>query len=261
MSLGNAIKGLVRRLFAAEVANIHTHIPAQVVSYTAATNLAVIQPSIMRIRSEDPNNLKTVQLPQIEDVPVQQVGSGLVLCTCAPVAGSYGTFHVCERSLENWIVKGGIEPPTSARKFDISVGFFQPGAYPLGTIPAPVNTDRIEFRTLLGTSYISLLDTGAIEIESMNLGKINVAITGDITLESAGGKIELASGGTVTLNSGVDAAALATRVDLLWTTLYTLLTTWVPVPADGGAAFKAASVLAFPAPPTSVASTKLKVDL
>jgi len=261
MSLASAIKQLVKRLFKAELANIHTHLPAQVVSYDGTTNLAVVQPCIMQIRSEDPNNLTTVQLPMIEDVPVQQVGSGLVLFTCAPVVGSYGTLHVCERSLEAWITKGGIAPPTSARKFDISDGFFEPGVYPIGTLPVPINTDRIELRTLTGTTFIAVLDTGAIEIEAMEIGKINMAITGDITVENALGKWELAAGGVTTLNSGVDAAALASKVDLLWTTLYTLLTTWVPAPPDGGAAFKAASIAAFPIPPTTVASTKLKVDL
>ncbi len=63
------------------------------------------------------------------------------------------------------------------------------------------------------------------------------------------------------LNSEVDAVALSTKVDLLWTTLDTLFrTTWVPAPTDGGAALKAAYLAAFATPPASVASAKMKLD-
>jgi len=57
-----------------------------------------------------------------------------------------------------------------------------------------------------------------------------------------------------------DYVALATKVDLLWTTLDTVLrTAWVVVPTDGGAALKVAYAAAFPVPPTSVAASNLKV--
>jgi len=165
MGIGRLIARLARQVFKKEIAKVHTHLPAKIVSYTPETNLVSIQPCINQFRTEDPDNPETIQLPVIEDVPVHQLGSGLVLATCAPIAGSYGVFHVCEREINTWITQGGIVDPASSRKFDISDGFFVPGLWPLiDPIVDPIRTDRVELRTRVGSSYVAVLDTGAIEI-------------------------------------------------------------------------------------------------
>jgi hypothetical protein len=232
MGLARDIIKLIRRGIRAAISDVHTHMVCQVVSYTAATNTCSLQPCIKVIRTDDPNNLTAVQLPVIEDIPVKQIGSGKCLLTVAPQAGSYGELHVSERSLDNWLTKGGIVDPASSRKFDLSDGVFHPGLYPFavdgdnGLLVVPVATDRISLRNRLNTGQISVLDDG-----------------------------------TVQITGGVDGLALSSKVDALWLTLYTLLTTWVPAPPDGGAAFKAAAILAFPPPgPLPTGSAKVKVD-
>ena len=268
MSFFRDISRLVRRLVQAALSDVHTHIPAQVVSYNAALNTCSIQLCINRIRTEDPVNLTTIEIPPVDDVPVKLFGSGKLVCAVAPQAGSYGILHVSERELETWLLKGGVVDPMSSRKFDIGDGWFDPGAYPIlpdgdnGLIVPPIRTDRIEFRTRIGTSYVSLVDDGSIELTAMGLGLVTMATDGTITIENTAGSIELTAAGITEINSSADAAALASKVDLLWTTIDTLFRTgWVPAPPDGGAALKAAWLVSFPIPPTSVASTKLKVDL
>ena len=130
MSWISKLVKLVRSLVDEKFADVHTHLPAQVVSYDAATNLVSIQPCIDRFRIDDPNNITSVHLPQIDDVPVHHYGSGKCLVTVAPQVDSYGTYHVCERSITKWISQGGIATPDTSRKFDISDGFFVPGIYP-----------------------------------------------------------------------------------------------------------------------------------
>lgn len=164
------VQKLIRRLVDAAFADVHTHLPAQVISYNATENTCSILPCIKRIRTEDPNNMTTIPLPQIDDVPVKQFGSGKCLFAVAPQAGSYGVFHVAERSIDNWMNNGGIVEPSSARRFDLGDGFFDPGAYPLkadgdkGLVEIPIKTDRIELRTRTRAGYISLLDTDIVEI-------------------------------------------------------------------------------------------------
>jgi hypothetical protein len=191
-------KRAARAILASEV---RTHVPAQVVSYNPATNTVVVQPCINVMRTEDPNNLHTVQLPQIADVPVRQFGSGTLVFTVPPIANSFGLLHVNDRELETWMTQGGIVDPASSRKFDLTDAVFEPGLYPL-TAPfvPPVNTDRIEMRTSIGTSYVSVVSDGSVEITAMSLGLATFAANGTITLENAAGSIEISAAGTVSVN-------------------------------------------------------------
>ncbi|MCP4539026.1 MAG: hypothetical protein GY832_17970 [Chloroflexi bacterium] len=187
MSWTRNIAKLIRRMIDRALADVHTHMPAQVISYDAATNLAVVQPCLNRIRVKDPNNETTVQLPVIEDVPVKQFGSGKCLITIAPQADSYGVLHVSERSLEKWVTEGGIVNPGSTRKFDISDGFFDPGTYPTvddgdnGLISPAIATDRIALRTRDNTAYVAVKTNGAVEIYTTT-GQA-VTINGNFTVD------------------------------------------------------------------------------
>lgn len=165
----------MRSIFDEKISDIHTHIPAQVVSYDPALNLVSIQPCIMRLRIDDPNNITTVRLPQIDDVPVHQFGSGKCLLSIAPQVDSYGSFHVCERSISKWINEGGIVGPGRASKFDISDGFFMPGMYPIiedgdnGLLSIDgISDDRIELRTRSHDSFVAVTDDEYVKITAEN---------------------------------------------------------------------------------------------
>lgn len=211
MGFARDIAKMVRRMIKAAFADVHTHLPAQVVSYNALTNTATIQPCINRFRTEDPDN-ETVTLPEIEDVPVQLVGSGKLFCHRAPQVGSYGVLHVSEREIETWMLKGGVVDPQSSRRFDISDGFFEPGIYPLmvdgnnGLIVPPLPTDRIGFRTRLGNSEISLLDDGSVEIAVLTADSVGATITLGVDCSIA---IDNATAGS-SITLGNDGSILAT---------------------------------------------------
>ena len=163
---------LIRSIVDEKLADVHTHPPAQIVAYDSATNLVSIQPCINRIRIDDPNNLTSIRLPQIDDVPVHHLGSGKCLLTVAPQVGSYGSYHISERSLTRWMNEGGTNPPDQARKFDITDGFFVPGLYTLidegddGLIDPAVSEDRIEMRTRAKTTFVAVTDVGDVRINA-----------------------------------------------------------------------------------------------
>jgi len=165
MSLVRDIEKLVKRIFHSLMGEVRTHMPAQIVSYDADENLCSVQPCIRVMRTDDPNNMTTTDLPVLEDVPVWFPGSGKCLLTTPPQVGSYGVLHVSDRKLEKWLTDGGLVDPISAKRFDTSDSFFQPGLYPLATdgdngkLQSAVNTDRTEIRTRDGDSYIALVHT------------------------------------------------------------------------------------------------------
>lgn len=213
MSLISKIVRLIRTVFDEKLADVHTHLPAKVVSYNKATNLVSIQPCIDRMRIDDPNNTASIHLPQIDDVPVHHFGSGKCLLTVAPQAGSYGSYHVSERSLTKWLSQGGIATPDNHRKFDISDGFFIPGIYPLvpegnddehGLIDPEISEDRIELRTRTGNTFVSVLDNE------------NVEITAD-------------TGQEITFNSGTDYAVRFNELQTAYNNLKANLNTFIGV--------------------------------
>lgn len=266
MDIFKKINKLIRSAIGAAMADVHTHIIAQVVSYDAAENTCSIQPCIKRIRTEDASNMSTIDLPQIDDVPVSQFGSGKLLCAVAPQKSSYGVFHVSERSVDSWMLNGGTVSPSSARRFDLGDGFFCPGAYPLkidgdnGLIVEPIRTDRVEIRTRDGKSFVAVTDSNDVEIQAFDNSKVTLKNDGTITMENSAGSVTLKSSGVTEIGGAGDSASLASQVDAHFLKFYTLLTTWVVVATDGGLALKTAALAAFPTPPSSVASNKLKVD-
>ncbi len=84
MSFARLIEKTARLVFRREIAAVHTSVIAQIVSFDTALNTCSVQPCIKRIRSEDPDNLGSVPLPQIDDVPVLQRGSGKLFLSVLP---------------------------------------------------------------------------------------------------------------------------------------------------------------------------------
>ena len=243
---------------------IRTHVIAQVETYDTDKNTVTVQPVTKAVRFTDPENITTVELPQISEVPVIQVGSGKLWCTVAPAVDTYGLLHISDRIIDDWLSAGGIVDPTGIRCHDLSDAIFEPSLLHLvaegdnGLLAVPVATDRISLRTRAGNAEISVLDDETIEIKTA-AGTVSMDAAGKITLENSSQSLEVGAA-AVAAGSGSDFVAMATKVDTLWTTLYTLLTTWTPVPTDGGAAFKTAAIAAFPTPPSSVASGNLKAE-
>jgi hypothetical protein len=183
MRIGALVKQIAQMVFRQEMAKVHTNLPAQVVSYDDAEN---VQPCLKRLRTNDPDS-QFVQLPQIDDVPVKQFGSGKLLFSVAPKAGSYGALYICERDLTEWLLKGGIVDPRNTRKFDIGSGWFDPGLYPLvddgdnGKIAGGINTDRIELRTRTGDTSIAVLEDETIEVNNAS-GTITIKSSGQVDI-------------------------------------------------------------------------------
>lgn len=214
MGLAREIISIAKKAAKATVDEDRTHIPAQVVSYTAATNLVSVQPCITVLRPQDPNATGGVQLPVIEDVPVHQFGSGKCMLSIAPQVDSYGFLHVSDRELETWITQGGIVDPAYTRTFDLTDAVFYPGLYPIipdgdnGLIVPPIDTDRIALRNRLNSSSVAVTDAGVVELGagsviSTPVGTITMAVNGTITIANAAGTIEMSAAGTVDINGNL----------------------------------------------------------
>lgn len=174
MSWLTALESFAKKIVEARLSTVHTSLPAQIVSYDSALNTCSIQPVIMRYDSE---NIETgvMSLPQLDDIPVQQSGSGKLLLSVAPQTGSYGNYIVSESDLSNWLLEGGISNPHNIEKHNLNDGVFVPGLYPFkadgdnGKLQSPIATDRISLRTRDGNTEISVLDDGSVKITATTI--------------------------------------------------------------------------------------------
>lgn len=271
------------QVFDARKYEIRTHIIAQVSSYDAAKNTVTVQPVTKAVRFTDAENLTTVQLPQISEVPVLQTGSGKVWCTVAPAVGSYGLLHVSDRTIGDWMAAGGIVEPSEIRCHDKSDAIFEPSMLHLveegdsGAFAEPIKTDRISLRTRSGLTEISVLDDESVEV-NVNDGKATIIIDvdGNVSITAAGnldaevdGDATLTAtsvtldGNPVQAGTGTDFVALAKVTDDKIQAIADAIANAAVTPMDGGAAFKAAIVatLSVQLPLLgTVASSNLKAD-
>jgi hypothetical protein len=215
MSWLREIKLMVRRIAKAEASRVRTCTVGQITEYDATRNAVKIRLCVKAMRTEDPENLTTVEMPILEDIPVQQFGSGKLLFSVPPSVDSYGTLFFSDRDLEAWLTSGGIVDPANMRKWDLSDAIFCPGLYPFvvdgdnGQIEEAIATDRVSMRTRSGLTEISVLadesvtivtneDKASIVIDKE--GKITIVAAGDVSIDTEG-KTTIASKGDVLIDT------------------------------------------------------------
>jgi hypothetical protein len=215
MSWLREIKLLASRIAKAEAARVRTCTVGQITEYDATRNAVKIRLCVKSMRTEDPENMTTVEMPVLEDIPVQQFGSGKLLFCVPPAVNSYGTLFFSDRDLEAWLMAGGIVDPANMRKWDLSDAIFIPGLYPFivdgdnGQIEEAIKIDRVSMRTRSGLTEISVLSDESITV-NVNDGKAAVTIDkdGNVTITTAG-NLSATADGDITLegaNIGITGA-------------------------------------------------------
>lgn len=192
---------MIIKMIWGELAKLNTAKIVKVVSYDDDVNTVSVQPVVQKIRSTDPDN-DEITLTQFDDVPVHQFGTGKTLMTRGPAVGSYGWLCFTDRAIDQWIVSGGISPPTSTRIMDLNDAFYLDGLFPLvedgnnGKISGGIKTDRISLRTRSGKTEISVLDDETVTVKN-DSGSIVIDISGNVKIN--GGSAEVARKGEETI--------------------------------------------------------------
>lgn len=104
-------------------------LPGKILSFNAKTQRAQVECGIQKHRADG----SYVTLPVIENVPVKFSGSGEWVFFHELPEGTEGFIHFSQRSISNWIDRGGPVPPSDNRLFNMSDAFFSPGYRSLKT--------------------------------------------------------------------------------------------------------------------------------
>lgn len=144
----------------ANLCELHTSMPAKIISYDHAKNLAVVQPVLKRkYKSEN----EAVLLPTISNVPIafQRMGPAHLRLPIKP--GQTGQLIFNERSIDGWLVSGGEIDPQDPRKHSLSDAVFYPGLVPNNdAIKSSAAQDSIELK--LNNAYLEILNSNKFKI-------------------------------------------------------------------------------------------------
>ena len=130
---------VIRDAIEARLLDVHTAMPATIVSYDAAKQKASVQPVLQKKYASG----KVVTLPVITNVPVVMPRANKAFISLPLKAGDHVLLIFSERSIDRWAQKGGVTDPNDPRKFSLSDAFAIPGGYPFSDVVAGSATDLI----------------------------------------------------------------------------------------------------------------------
>lgn len=100
--------------------NLHTALPAIVMSYDANTRTVTAQIAIQRVFTDGEGLNGPINLPPCVDVPVIFPGGGGYEVTFPVKEGDECLLIFSERCIDSWFISGEISPPADYRQHDLS---------------------------------------------------------------------------------------------------------------------------------------------
>lgn len=182
-----------------KLTDVHTALPAIVISFDADTRTIKAQPTIQRTFSEGIGMSGDFNLPPCVDVPVVfPMGGGYEL-TFPIKEGDECLLIFAERCIDAWFDSGEPKPPADFRQHDLSDAFAIVGVRSLAN-KQPVWTGGVE---LHGKGNHIRIDDSSIEAKTVSgtYAKLNPS---SINMQAAGATLTLSGGG---LNCSVPITA------------------------------------------------------
>jgi hypothetical protein len=185
----------------ARMQDTHTSVPATIVSWSASTQTATVQPMIRKPLPSADGFLTYETPPQIQNVPCYVQRGGGYLVSVPFNAGDPVWLMFSEQSYAEYLSTGQVSSPRDLRRHGTGYPFAIPG-----TAPA-----SLALQSVSGSGLVIGRD-GEAELMTFTPGSVQIGATG--------------------------AVALAQNQAIL--DLQKAITNWSPVSGDGGAALKAA---------------------
>ena len=169
------LAGLIESMIQNRLNEVHSALPAKIISYDADKQEAAVQPLINRLYHDDDSEIQ----PTIAAVPVIFPSAATGSLTFPIGVGDIVLLIFSEQSLDNWLFSDGKASvdPEDHRRFHYSDAIAIPGLYPFKKAPGGSNTDVV-LRFNIGTASenkISLKPNGDIDIDTPTNYTINAA--------------------------------------------------------------------------------------
>ena len=214
MSESPTLAEVLQNAIRAEMLDIHTMLPARVEKYDSETQKASISPLIKKKYVDD----EVVQLPVINDIPVQWPSGGDAFIHMPLVVGDTGMAVFAERSLDKWLSGNGkAVAPDDPRHHNITDAVFIPGIRTFTAALSGINGDSVHIKH--GDAEIELTSGGDVNILGGNIkfgSGIEKAVLGDTlaALYALHTHLSAAPGVPTSIPSNILTTALSAKVSL-----------------------------------------------
>lgn len=136
------------------VKNIHTSLPASVVSFNPATQTVTLSVMVKQLMVGG----ATVNVPPLMDVPVSFPRGGGFAVTFPLKAGDEGIALFSERCIDGWHTSGKATEPLDYRYHDLSDAMFVPGICSRPNAIKNFFVGGLSLQTLDGGTFIRITD-------------------------------------------------------------------------------------------------------
>lgn len=145
----------LRRLIATELAEVHTCLPGEIISYDGV--MATVKPTLDKRLA----NGEALAAPLIARVPIcWPVAANNAAVTVPLKPGDPVLLHFCERALEDWLL-GSDGPPGDPRQFDLTDAFATPIMR-----PGRASADKVNVSIQHGAGSIKIAPDGSVTVAS-----------------------------------------------------------------------------------------------
>lgn len=210
------VAGMLREVLHNFLMDVDDMLPAQVLSYDRASNVAKVRPLIMVVGTD----LQNLSRAEVSSVPVLQIGGGSFMLNFPINPGDLGWIKANDRDISHYKQSLADSPPNTYRKHDFSDGLFIPQVMRNWTINAE-DSGNVVLSTVDGTQRIAIATDHVKITSSANiiLDAPLTTITGNIVTGTGTGTHTAIFNGNMTLNgqltATVDVVAGAGNISLV----------------------------------------------
>lgn len=192
--------------------DVHTSMPGIIVSFDAVTQTASVQPAIKRIfkelKADSSEILAPADLPVLINVPIQFPRGGGFSITLPVEQGDECLLVFCERTIDGWHERGGVQLPTAKRFFSLSDATAFVG---ISSVPNKVpdyNPNDMVLKKDGAEVFVRLRDTNRLDIHADSIievttnSNVNVTAGGNVSVQ-ASGQVDVTAP-TINLNGAVN---------------------------------------------------------
>lgn len=186
---------------------IWTALPGSIVSFDADAVTASVQPGVAGVITGQDGATSTANLPVLTDVPVVFPRGGGCTLTFPVAAGDECLIVFACRSIDAWAQSGGVQPPSNARKHDLSDAFAIIGPMSQANKISGISTSTTQLRSNDGSTFVELDPTGQVVNVTapggMTITTPTLHITGDVNVDKTVTATTDVVGGGISLKTHV----------------------------------------------------------
>jgi len=165
----------------AALVDLHVCLPGQIVSFDSSTQLADIQ---LTIKAK--HNGKVINRALLKEVPVRFLKNKNYVITLPIEVGDEVSVFCAERSIDTWLLNGGIQDPADNRKHSFSDAFAVPVLYSQKSVIPDFDASNLQIKAINGNSKITVKSSGEIDFETTgqtNITSSKTVINNDVDIK------------------------------------------------------------------------------